>query len=192
MKKMIMAMASTLTMSVSLGTALMTGVAQAAPVRTAQAAGAASATSCHRNWGTGAKAAGQMVQTKVLSVRAGEHTCFDRLVIDLGVGPQAGYRVRYVKKIVQDASGQVIPVKGKGKILITVLAPAGARFPANSHHLVKVTGFKTFRQVVGAGSFEGITSIGLGVRAKGLPFRVFRLAGPGHRSRIVVDVANVK
>jgi hypothetical protein len=192
MKKIIMTMASTLTMSVALGTALMTGVAQAAPVRAAQTAGPASASSCHRNWGTGAKSAGQMVQTKVLGVRGGEHLCFDRLVVDLGVGAKAGYRVRYVKKIVQDASGQVIPVRGKGKILITLLAPAGARFPANSHHLVNVTGFRTFRQVVGAGSFEGITSIGLGVRDKGLPFRVFRLAGPGNRSRLVIDVANVK
>lgn len=72
------------------------------------------------------------------------------------------------------------------------MAPAGAHFPANSHHLVNVTGFRTFRQVVGAGSFEGITSLGLGVRAKGLPFRVFRLAGPGSHSRLVIDVANVK
>ena len=187
-----MAMASALTMSVAVGTALMTGVAQAAPVRAAQAAGPASAASCHRNWGTGAKHAGQMVQTKVLSVRAGEHPCFDRLVIDLGVGAKAGYRVRYVAKIVQDASGKVIHVKGKGKISISVLAPAGTRFPANSHHLANVTGFTTFRQVVGAGSFEGITSIGVGVRVKGLPFRVFRLAGPGHRSRLVIDVANVR
>jgi hypothetical protein len=189
---MIMMTASTLTMGVALGTALMTGVAQAAPVRAAQAAGPASASSCHRNWGTGAKHAGQMVQTKVQGVRAGEHLCFDRLVIDLGVGPKPGYRVRYVKKIVQDASGMVIPVKGKGKIGISVLAPAGSNFPVNSRHLVNVSGFKTFRQVVGAGSFEGITSIGLGVRVKGLPFRVFRLAGPGNHSRLVIDVARVK
>ncbi|HEY7430450.1 MAG TPA: hypothetical protein VH641_06930, partial [Streptosporangiaceae bacterium] len=60
------------------------------------------------------------------------------------------------------------------------------------HHLVNVTGFKAFRQVVGAGSFEKITSIGLGVRVKRLPFQVFRLAGPGNHSRLVVDVAHVR
>ena len=40
-----------------------------------------------------------------------------------------------------------------------------------------------------AGSFEGYTSIGLGVRAR-LPFRVFMLDGPGTSSRLVVDVAH--
>ena len=40
-----------------------------------------------------------------------------------------------------------------------------------------------------AGSFEGQTTIGLGVRAR-LPFRVFVLAGPGSGSRLVVDVAH--
>ncbi len=39
-----------------------------------------------------------------------------------------------------------------------------------------------------AGSFEGQTTVGLGVRAR-LPFRVFTLEGPGDGSRIVVDVA---
>ena len=36
---------------------------------------------------------------------------------------------------------------------------------------MNVTGFGTFRQVVAAGSFEGVTSFGLGVSYK-LPFRV--------------------
>jgi hypothetical protein len=48
--------------------------------------------------------------------------------------------------------------------------------------------FGTFRQVVGAGSFEGITSIGLGVRAK-LPFRVLTTNGPDGHSHLVIDVA---
>jgi hypothetical protein len=51
--------------------------------------------------------------------------------------------------------------------------------------LVNVTGFSTFRQVAWAGSFEGQTTVGLGVRAR-LPFRVFTLPG-----RVVVDVAHV-
>jgi len=53
---------------------------------------------------------------------------------------------------------------------------------------VNVSGYTTFRQVAYDGSFEGLTSFGLGVRAK-LPFRVFVLAGPGSGSRVVVDVA---
>jgi hypothetical protein len=55
---------------------------------------------------------------------------------------------------------------------------------ANARELVNVAGYRTFRQVAWAGSFEGYTTAGLGVRAR-LPFRVFTLPG-----RLVVDVAH--
>ena len=45
------------------------------------------------------------------------------------------------------------------------------------------------RQVAWAGSFEGQTTIGLGVRAR-LPMRAFVLNGPGDGLRVVVDVAH--
>jgi hypothetical protein len=61
--------------------------------------------------------------------------------------------------------------------------------PDNRKELVTVTGYSTFRQVAYAGSFEGQTTIGLGVRAR-LPFRVFILEGPGTGSRLVIDVAH--
>ena len=129
-----------------------------------------------------------MVQTRVRNVRAGQHPCFDRLVIDLGAGPSPGYSVRYVRQIVQDASGQPIPVRGGARLSIVLRAPARNGFPVNSHNLVNVTGFGTFRQVVAAGSFEGVTSFGLGVSYK-LPFRVLVLTGAG-TSRVVIDVAH--
>ncbi len=143
---------------------------------------------CGITWGSQPKQAGSMVQTRVRDVRAGQHPCFDRLVIDLGAGHRPGYSVRYVKQIVQDASGKPIPVKGGAKLSIAIQAPARSGFPANSHNLVNVTGFRTFRQVVGAGSFEGITSFGLGVSYK-LPFRVFIVKVPG-ASHVVIDVAH--
>ncbi len=61
--------------------------------------------------------------------------------------------------------------------------------PANSGNVANVTGFRTFRQVAGAGFYEGYTSEGLGVRAR-LPFRAFTLAGPGNTVRLVIDVAH--
>ena len=45
-----------------------------------------------------------------------------------------------------------------------------------STNVVNVTGFRTFRQVAWGGSFEGSTTLGLGVRAR-LPFRVTVLDG---------------
>jgi hypothetical protein len=58
--------------------------------------------------------------------------------------------------------------------------------------LVDVNGFRTFRQVAWAGSFEGTSSIGLGVRAR-LPFRVIAITGLPHTAngtRVVIDVAH--
>ena len=52
-----------------------------------------------------------------------------------------------------------------------------------------MTGYRTFRQVAWAGSFEGRTTVGLGVRAW-LPFRVFTLTGPDSGSRLVIDIAH--
>ncbi len=49
---------------------------------------------------------------------------------------------------------------------------------------VFLDGYRTFRDTRFAGSFEGETQIGLGVRAR-LPFRVLVLDG-----RVVVDVAH--
>jgi len=61
--------------------------------------------------------------------------------------------------------------------------------PANRRELARVSGYRTFRQVAWAGSFEGSTTLGLGVRAR-LPFRVLQLPGPGTGSRVVIDVAH--
>lgn len=168
--------------------ALVTGFGVAAPALAVPAT-AQAASSCAVHWGTKARRAGVMVQSQVRHVRAGKHACFDRLVVDIGRGAKPGYNVRYVKHIVQDASGMPIKVKGKGKLLINVLAPAASGFPANSHHLVNVKGFDALRQVVGAGSFEGVTSIGAGIRVR-LPFRVFEVRTADHQTHLVVDVAH--
>ena len=49
--------------------------------------------------------------------------------------------------------------------------------------------YSTFREVAYGGSFEGYTTIGLGVRARP-PMRVFPLPGPANGDRFVVDVAH--
>jgi hypothetical protein len=180
MRRLIAAFGAVIVMGAGLVTAAT--AAGAAPV-------AAQSPFCGITWGSQAKHAGVMVSSRVLTIRAGEHPCFDRLVIELGAGKRPGYRVEYVAKIIQDGSGKVIPVSGGARLHIVVRAPARAGFPVNGLHLVNVTGFRTFRQVVGAGSFEGITTFGLGLRGK-LPFRVFELSGPTTHSRLVIDVAH--
>ncbi len=155
---------------------------------------AAAAPYCGLVWGSLAKADPAMSQAKVANVRTGRHYCFDRLVIDLN-GPAAGYSVRYVPQVAQDGSGLPIALRGQAFIQVTANAPAydsngkATYTPANKSELSNVTGYQTFRQLAWAGSFEGYTSLGLGVRAR-LPFRVFTLAGPDAGSRLVIDVAH--
>ena len=55
--------------------------------------------------------------------------------------------------------------------------------------MADVAGYRTLRDVVYGGTFEGYTTFGVGVRAR-LPFRVLTLAGPDGGSRIVIDVAH--
>jgi hypothetical protein len=49
---------------------------------------------------------------------------------------------------------------------------------------ITLTGYPTFRDTRFGSSFEGVTQVGLGVRAR-LPFRVLQLS-----DRVVVDVAH--
>lgn len=154
---------------------------------------AASTPYCGISWGSLLKNAGSYTTAPITGVRAGRHTCYDRLVIDVG-GKVKGYRAEYVSSVSQDGSGNVVALRGGAKLQIIVRTPAYDKngtptLAATKSELVNVTGFSTFRQVAGAGSFEGQTTFGLGVRAR-LPFRVFILDGPGSGSRLVIDVAH--
>lgn len=172
---------------------VLTGVLVAPVAGTDVAAQAA--TSCPTvYWGSLAKADHAWHANTITDVRAGEHPCFDRLVIDL-TGPAAGYTVRYVTTVRQEASGAAVPLRGAADIAITVTAATydsrgrPTYRPASPRELVSTSGFASFRQVASAGSFEGQTTIGLGVRAR-LPMRTFLLDGPGSGSRLVIDVAH--
>ncbi|WP_205629695.1 AMIN-like domain-containing (lipo)protein [Jiangella muralis] len=149
---------------------------------------------CGLRWGS-LPERGAVTETAALTdVRAGRHACFDRLVLDFA-GDADGYLVRYVPAVTMDGSGQVVPLRGGADLEVVAVAPAyddnghDTYAPADRRELVRVSGWQTFRQVAWAGSFEGQTTIGLGVRAR-LPFRVFTLDGPGAGSRLVIDVAH--
>lgn len=166
---------------------IMTAVA--VPVA-APSATAAPAPYCGITWGSLQKSGNTAALPQLTNIRAGRHDCYDRLVFDTRGENVAGYWVRYVNTMTVDGSGQVVPLRGGAKLSISVQAPAydssgqSTYRPANRAELVNVTGYRTFRQVAWAGSFEGYSSAGLGVRAR-LPFRAFTL--PGH---LVVDVAH--
>jgi hypothetical protein len=160
----------------------------------------AAAPYCGITWGSLPKAHDSLADTEVVNdVRAGRHACYDRLVIDLG-GQDVSFRsydVRYVPYVIADGSGAVVPVRGDAALQVVVRAPAYNEYgptylPADPREVVAVTGFTTFRQVAWAGSFEGQTTLGLGVRAR-LPFRVLSMPGTPNSDdtpRLVIDVAH--
>lgn len=153
-------------------------------------AAAAPAATCGVVWGSQPKDLSAGSSGEVFDVRAGRHECFDRLVLDVS-GDAQGHFVRYVDEVRRDGSGSLVPLRGGALLEVTVTAPAiatDAWFQPNGE-LIDTAGYRTFRQVAWAGSFEGQTTVGLGVRAR-LPFRVFLLDGPGSGSRMVLDVAH--
>lgn len=176
-----------LTLTAALAALVLTAPAQAASY-------------CGITWGSLAKTHSSADTEMVNGVRSGRHACFDRLVIDLGGQDTTfgSYDVRYVSQVYADGSGFAVPVRGAADLQIVVGAPAYDQYgnptftPANRREVVNVAGYDTFRQVAWAGSFEGRTTIALGVRAR-LPFRVFTLAGvanSGDTPRLVIDVAH--
>jgi hypothetical protein len=138
-----------------------------------------SAATCPTGWGSLPKVNSVSSQAHITAVRAGPNQCFDRLVFDVN-GPVPGYSVRYVSNVFAEGTGAVLPVTGGAKLEVVV------RSLSDTNRMPSVNGFKTFRSVVYGGSFEGQTTVGLGVRAR-LPFRVFTLTNP---SRVVLDVAH--
>jgi hypothetical protein len=175
--------------------------AGAVPTDAGRAAQPVTSSRCSTAWGTGAKTTGfRMSQAELYQVRAGRHTCFDRLVLDVDGTAPVGATVRYVRTVLSDPAGRAVRVSGHAALQITVRAPwlgAGSsghqpyrRIPAVGTRLVPagtLGGLAVVRDVRFAGTFEGVSTVAVGVASR-LPVRVFVLAGDGRR-RVVVDVA---
>lgn len=145
-------------------------------------------------WGSGAKHLARTSTAEVRRVRTAQHRCFDRMVIDLDSAPAAGWHVRYHSVTQVGVGGTPIALRGNADLEIVANAPAYGPTghslfrPVDRWEVAKLGGYRTFRQLAYAGSFEGQTTFGLGVRTR-LPFRVFAVSGPsGHK--LVVDVAH--
>jgi hypothetical protein len=160
----------------------------------------AQAAYCGITWGSLPKTATgpSLAADYLTTIRAGQNTCYDRLVIDLGnASGYSNFDVRYVDQVRSEGQGAVVPLRGGAKLAVVVrstpynLSGHTTYAPANRSELVNATGYRTFRQVAWAGAFEGQSTVGLGVRAR-LPFRAFVLTGPAAgQVRLVVDVAHL-
>ena len=172
------------------GLAVMLATLGAGTVGTAHAA----TPYCGIKWGSLTKAGGVASEHPLGAVRTARHKCFDRVVFDLH-GPANGFEVKYASALHTDGDGRRLPVSGGAVLRVQLKASV---FDQLGHlhydgmpgdHVANVRGYRTLRDVVYAGCFEGRTTFGIGVRNR-LPFRVLTLTGPGSHSRIVLDVAH--
>ena len=120
----------------------------------------------------------------LVGIRAAHHADFDRVVFQFKGGVPADVRVRYVDRLIGDASG--LPVRIAGRAVLQVrfeLAKAhnasGATAPAR-----KAFALPNVMTTVRSGDFESVTTYGLGL-AKRTSFETFTLRDP---ARVVVDV----
>lgn len=182
-------------MRISRTTAARAGAAAALAAAVAlapAAAGTAAAADrpyCGITWGSTAEQTPRAAHVigDVTAVRSGRHACFDRIVIDGSWWAS----VRYVDEVRADGSGDVVPLRGGARLEIVAATGEGGPgwAPADRGEAVDVRGYRTLRQVASASDFEGLLTVGAGVRAR-LPFRVFVLDTPGRAPRVVIDVAH--
>jgi hypothetical protein len=152
------------------------------------------AASCAVTWGSLPEEAGALSTATLLEARTGQHECWDRVVFEFSA-PADGYRVAYGDVVTEGQGQHLNPYVAGGAVIgVSLRAPVFGEgqptYPATTgQHVAKVLGYRTLRDVMFGGSFEGYTTFAVGVRAT-LPFRVFVLSGPGTHSRIVLDVAH--
>jgi hypothetical protein len=150
---------------------------------------------CGVTWGSLPRLHGDLSPAALVNVRTGQHDCYDRVVFDFQ-GPATGYDVAYADHVYSQGKGDQLNVAGGAQLRVVLLANAydvqtgAVTYPHGvGDHVADVTRYQTLRDVVYGGTFEGYTTLGVGVRAR-LPFRVLTVAGPGTSSRIVIDVAH--
>lgn len=141
-------------------------------------------------------ASGSADPAHVVGVTAERHAAFDRVLVHLaGAGADPGYRVHYVDVVLRGRPVTAVPVRGAAALEVVVLAPAydEATFtptwcPEDPYEVLDPPGTSVL-QGVDAGSYEGCTTVALGIRDR-LPFRVLTLAGHPAGSRLAVDIAH--
>ena len=142
-----------------------------------------------------------MTTAPLYLVRAGQHACYDRVVFDINGPAPVGYAVRYVTQVISDPKGNPVPVTGGAVLQVVARAPIWGtdtqghqpwrKPPTIGDDLVspaQVRGWASLRGVKFAGSFEGQTTVAIGVRTR-LPYRVL-ITGDSSYRHIVLDIAH--
>ena len=132
---------------------------------------------------TGSAATAPVVPTLV-GIQAARHPGFDRVVFEFRGGLPASRRVRYVDRLLADASG--LPVRIAGRAVLRVRFEAARAHDAHGSTVPGRTAFALpdVMTTVRAGDFESVTTYGIGL-AKRTRVHVVTLR---HPSRVVIDL----
>jgi hypothetical protein len=124
---------------------------------------------------------------KLVGLRAGRHTTYDRVVFQLDGPIPSYYSVRYVPVVRLDGSGAALRLRGTASLEVVVRAPTHDQDyrPVLTPTRLRPD-FPALREVNAPGSFEGQTTAGIGVTEQ-VGFRVLELTNP---TRIVIDLAH--
>jgi hypothetical protein len=124
-------------------------------------------------------------ETQLWRVRVSNDGSFDRIVLDERFSP-AGYRVRYVHRVIADGSGHTVHVKGHYFLSLSMpnTSTSGAAGTPTDVHQKYTPNLPEIVQIKKTGEFEGVVSFGIGLRHRN-GFHVFRLKSP---ARLVIDV----
>lgn len=156
-----------------------------------------------QNWSTEDTQADPTSTDAFYLVRAGKHDCYDRVVLDINGPAEVGYLVGYVPTVTADGSGEEIPVDGDAALQVIVRAPEQGldsgghqpgRKPAKTgdyfYTADQLADWSSLRAVRFAGSFEGQTTLAVGVRDK-LPFHVSTQLDAKDKVRhLIIDIAH--
>jgi hypothetical protein len=138
-------------------------------------------------------------RAELTDVRVGRHACYDRVVFDVDGSDPVGFTATYVPVVRADGSGERVPVTGAAALEVVVRAPylgtsdplAWQGMPRVGDDLVaasQLSGWTALRGVVFAGSFEGQSTLAIGVREK-RAFRMWTLES-ADRQRVILDIAH--
>jgi hypothetical protein len=134
----------------------------------------------------GATPAGAQSVPTLVAVRAGGHPGFDRVVFEFRDGLPT-HRVRYVDRLVQDGSGNVVSVAGAADLEV-VFEGANAHDDSGAPTVARrrfSPGLTAVKEVAQVSDFEAVVSYGIGLDRR-RPIEVSTLSGP---SRLVVDIS---
>ncbi|HVW44910.1 MAG TPA: hypothetical protein VHC18_26535 [Amycolatopsis sp.] len=138
-----------------------------------------------------ASAATTTTTAELTGIRVGRHATFDRVVLDL-TGPSPTVSHRFVTTLTADPSDRpvILPCPTRTERFLLVTARPAAAHNENGQATYRGPGafctpsLRNVRAVGITGDFEGVLSIGLGLRHRAW-VHVFTLTGP---SRVVIDI----